>query len=117
VIKGRFASPDQEDWAALCTRGDSSVIAVAWGGPARCPAPFAQSADRDWFQGIGSNQVGYSHAIGTATMEFIQRMAEAFNGPPPPARDHDGINNAFVEKASVVHFCHNGRWYQLQGMD
>ncbi|MEX2283256.1 MAG: hypothetical protein WEE89_12300 [Gemmatimonadota bacterium] len=117
VIKGRFASPNQQDWAALCARGDSSVIAVAWGGPARCPAPIALSEDRGWFQGIDQDRVGYSRAIGTATMEFILEMARAFNKPLPPAQDHDGINEAFVEKASKVHFCHNGRWYLLQGMD
>ena len=31
--------------------------------------------------------------------------------------DHDGIDDAFLEKASVTWYWDNGRWMQLQGAD
>jgi len=31
--------------------------------------------------------------------------------------DHQGANDGFVEKASVVHYFHAGKWLQLTGAD
>ena len=117
LIKGHFASKDQEDWAVLCSLADSTHIVVLWGGPSRCPSPIEGSLDREWFQGVGSGALGYSRKIGTASMSAILRHAEEFDGPPPPAEDHDGIDHYFYGKASVVLFCHEGEWHRLQGID
>lgn len=117
VIKGRFASKDQEDWAALCTLSDSTSILVLWGGPSRCPSPVVASDDRGWFQGVGSGILGYSRKISTSSIATILSYAEEFDGPPPPARDHDGIDHQFFGKASTILFCHEGTWHRLQGID
>jgi hypothetical protein len=31
--------------------------------------------------------------------------------------DHDGIELAFIEKASTVHYFVNGKWIQIPGAD
>jgi hypothetical protein len=38
-------------------------------------------------------------------------------GPKPPPIDHLGIDDAFLEKASVVHYYYQGKWLQLTGAD
>jgi hypothetical protein len=48
---------------------------------------------------------------------MILSLARAFDGPEPPAGEHSGINDAFVEKASTIHYCHDGQWHRLAGMD
>jgi hypothetical protein len=50
-------------------------------------------------------------------MDYILEHAREFNGPAPPAKDHGGINNIYVGKASEVLFCHQGKWVKLQGAD
>lgn len=117
VISGEFAAPGQTDWAALCTRGDSAGIVIVWGGPAQCPAPIAWGQNRDALQGIGQERIGYSRAIAAANMDDILEHAKTYGGPPPPARDHSGIDDAFIGKASVVRFCSNRQWFILQGAD
>src|SRR5436309_8688931 len=32
VVSGHFARPRQNDWAVLCSRGDSSQVLLFWGG-------------------------------------------------------------------------------------
>jgi hypothetical protein len=117
VIRGRFAASNQNDWAALCSNGDTSMIVIVWGGDSRCASPIERSADADWLQGMGEGKFLFSRAIGVATIEMIDLDAQRYSGPPAPARDHDGIDHAFMGKASVVLFCHEGKWVRLQGAD
>jgi hypothetical protein len=117
VVRGSFATKYQEDWAVLCSRDGLSEIQVFWGGPARCNAVLKKSPDRGWLQGMGSQGIVYSQAIDSAGRERIQSFHEAFGGPQPPPVDHDGIEHVFVGKASIVHYCYEGRWIELTGMD
>jgi hypothetical protein len=34
----------------------------------------------------------------------------------PPPIDHDCIDDAFLEKASITWYWHDGDWVQLQGL-
>lgn len=117
IISGEFAAAGQTDHAALCTSGDSAAVVILWGGPVTCPSPIARSANPDFLQVVGPEGIGYSREIGVASMEFILTRAQDYDGPPPPSTDHSGINDAFVEKASVVHYCHDRRWSRLAGVD
>jgi hypothetical protein len=117
VISGEFAVAGQSDWAALCTRGDSAAVFIHWGGPVTCPSPIASSANRDYLQTTAPDWIEYSRLISVASMEFILSRAREYDGPTPPSTDHSGINDAFLEKGSVVHYCHEGRWFRLAGVD
>jgi len=122
VVSGSFAAPGQTDWAALCvggepSPGDSSRIFVVWGGPVRCESEVAWADDAMFLQVIGNDQIGYSRSIDAVDIEFILARVEAYGGPAPPSTDHGGINDAFLEKASTVRFCHDGAWIELQGVD
>lgn len=117
VVSGELAAPGQTDWAALCARGDSTGIIVVWGGAARCDSSLAWEPNARYLQELGGGRAGFSRAIGIASMVAILRRAQAYDGPEPPARDHAGLEDVFVEKASIVRFCHEGEWIELQGSD
>jgi hypothetical protein len=118
IVRGRFTSAAQLDIAVLCSRQRASAILVFRGGSAALVAELAGRPDADFLQVVGSGAVvGYSRALGVADPTFIQQHHERYGGPKPPPLDHDGINDIFVGKASVVWYWHNGRWLQLQGAD
>jgi hypothetical protein len=105
VVMGEFSARGQIDWAALCHRGGNTELTVVWGGPSKCSSRLnEQRASSDRF-------------LAVATMQDILVHAERYDGPAPPARDHDGIHDGIAEKASTIMFCHQGEWRELAGAD
>ena len=105
VAKGEFSARGQTDWAALCYRAGKSELTVVWGGPSKCPSRLnEQRASSDRF-------------LAVATMQDILVHAQRYDGPAPPAQDHDGIHDGIAEKASTIMFCHQGEWRELAGAD
>lgn len=117
VIGGQFAKPGQKDWAVLCSRNGASSILVFWNGSASNPAELAQGDDIDYLQGDQDGRINFSRGIAAAGSDFILQHYRAYGGPQPPALDHQGIDDAFLEKASVVHYFSAGKWLQLTGSD
>lgn len=116
VIKGQFSRPGQVDWAVLCSVKGRSSILVIWNGSPTNPASIAPASDEQFVQGIGQGKFGFSRAIAGVGRSYILAHATA-GGPKPPPIDHQGIDDAFIEKASVVHYFHRGRWLGLCGAD
>jgi hypothetical protein len=118
VISGAFARRGQRDWAVLCSIDGRSKILVFWGGGATpAPAELGQADDANFLQGIGNGRIGYSRAIDRADTAWIRAHAEAYDGPLPKLLNHDGIDDAFVEKASQVYYYEDGAWLELAGSD
>ena len=118
VIRGRFTSATQTDIAVLCSKAQVSSVLVFRGGTTSDVAVLAQQPDEGFLQVVDAGGVvGYSRALGIATPSYIREHYAAYGGPKPPPLDHDGINDIFVEKASVVWYWYRGRWLQLQGAD
>lgn len=117
VIKGEFAKPGQTDWAVLCSVSGVSTILVFWNGSERNPASIAQMEDRNYLQGITPTEIGYSRGIRAVGKDFIMRHHQAYGGPTPPPIDHQGVDDAFIEKASVTWYFHGGKWMKLTGAD
>jgi len=117
VIRGRFLKATGFDWAALCSRHRRSSIIVFWGGSARAVSELAERPDQDFLQVTGPGTIGFSRALGVATPRFIREHNEQYRGRNVPKPDHDGINDIFVEKASVVWYRHRGLWLRLSGAD
>ena len=118
VVRGAFARSGQEDWAVLCSAGGRSVVLVFWAGRLMPPpAELGLADDALYLQGIGAGQIGYSRAIGRADTTSIRAHAEAYDGPLPKRLDHDGLEDAFVGKASQILYYENGAWQELAGAD
>ncbi len=117
VINGEFAKPGQTNWAVLCSVKGVSTILVFWNGSDRNPAEIAAMEDRIFLQGITPDNMGYSRGISAVRKDFIMRHYDAYGGPTPPPIDHQGIDDAFIEKASVTWYFHGGKWLKLTGAD
>jgi hypothetical protein len=117
VIKGEFAKPGQTDWAVLCSVNGVSTILVFWNGSENNPAAIAPAGDLNYLQGITETEIGYSRGISAVGKDFIMHHYQASGGPVPPPIDHQGIDDAFIEKASVTWYFHAGKWMTLSGAD
>jgi hypothetical protein len=117
VVRGRFTSARQQDIAVLCSVKGVSSILVFRGGAVADVAELAPGKDEDSLQVMGTNSIRYSRVIGVATPEAIRVYAKEFGGTLPPRLDHDGIDDAFVGKASIVRYWFGGKWLSLTGMD
>ncbi|HTA67888.1 MAG TPA: hypothetical protein VK776_06405 [Bryobacteraceae bacterium] len=117
VVRGEFAKSGQTDWAVLCSAKGVSTILVFWNGSANNPGAIAPMEDRNFLQGITPDKISYSRGISAVGKYFIMRHYNAYGGPKPPPIDHQGIDDAFIEKASVTWYFHGGKWLKLTGAD
>jgi hypothetical protein len=118
VVAGSFAHAGQRDWAVLCSRQDSSSVLIFWGGSeAGAPAEFTRASDAAFLQGIGEGRIGYSRVLAAASPAQMREYAVAFGGTLPKVLDHDGVEDAFAGKGSVVSYLEAGRWLALTGAD
>ena len=117
VIRGHFSRLDQTDWAVLCSiRGESSIL-VFWNASIENPADIERSRDVNWIQSGAGDAMLYSRQIEPVGRAYIMDHYKAYGGPAPPPIDHEGINDIFVGKASVVQYFYRGKWLHLTGAD
>ena len=118
VIRGRFTSRDQMDVAVLCAVDSTMTILVFRGESADSVAELASQPHLDERTAGGTaGNFWHSRAIDSADSAYIRIHFERYGGPKPPRLDHEGINDIFVEKASVVWYWNGSRWLRLQGAD
>lgn len=117
VIEGEFAKPGQTDWAILCSIGGVSTVLVYWNGSAANPAQIEAMEDSSRLQDSGADGIVYSREIAPVDRTYIVQHYRAYGGTKPPPIDHQGINDAFVEKGSVVLYFFRGKWLHLTGAD
>jgi hypothetical protein len=117
AVRGQFRRAGQIDIAVLCSRARTSAILVFWAGDPRTVSEIAPRPDEDFLQVVAPGRIGFSRAIGVASPEFIRERSRQYGGSLPPSLTHDGINDAFVEKASIVWYWRDGKWLQLTGSD
>lgn len=118
VIRGRFFSRTSDDWAILCSRLRVSAVLVYRQGQSTPAAEFGQADDADYLQTIdAAGTVGFSRAILIASPEQIRKYLDRLTKPVLATIDHDGIEIAFIEKGSTVHYFVNGKWIEIPGAD
>ncbi len=120
VIRGEFAKSGQFDWAVLCSRNRVSAILVFWNGSTKSVAEIAHADDRNFLQtgaGDDGSKAIFSRAIDVVDKDYILEHYREYGGRKPPPIKHQGINDAYVEKASSVHYFYRKRWLELQGAD
>jgi hypothetical protein len=117
VIGGSFLRPGVHDWAVLCSIAHSSRILVYRGGGIAVVDSVGLAPDQTFLQGTGEGGFAYSRVLATVSARYILSRAAAYNGPTPPLIDHQGIEDIFYGKASVIHYYHRKRWLVLQGAD
>ena len=99
--KGQFATAGQTDIAVLCKNEKGNFIRIFWSNQAPCP---------DTIKSFGQ-------FVTTVDEKYITDHYEAYGGNVPPKITHEAINDHYVEKSSIVKYCHNGKWLELTGAD
>ncbi len=117
VIQGQFFRKGQPGWAVLCSRASKSSILVFRHDNDSSPDEIAQSEDDSYLVDTGQGWTSYARQISAADWKFIERHYRAYGGPEPPLIDHYGVDDAFLEKASITWYWHKGKWMRLQGAD
>jgi hypothetical protein len=120
VIHGRFAKPDQYDWAIFCLRDGISSIVIYWGGSTTSVSEIEKGPDVKWSYFTGGFG-DYGRAIFRANKKTILHYHKEYYqpgiDPPLPPIDHDGIEDAYLEKASTIHYYYRKKWLGLHGSD
>ena len=119
AIQGQFYRPGQSDWAVLCSRDGASTILIYPAGKVRAVEELAREKDQLHIETTqeGAAILGFLRLIRPIGEEWIVSHYDAYGGPKPPPIDHQGIDDAYVEHASVVRYWHNGQWLELTGAD
>ena len=112
IVSGSFAHKGQKDWAAVCSVKGESRIVVLWGGKHRCASESVSVRDIDSLM-----DGAYARMLSTASPEQIIRYAKQYRRDLGSPIEHDGLDDGFSGKASVVRFCDSGLWQELQGAD
>ena len=119
VIQARFTKADTLDIAVLCSRDQKSSILVFLGGLAEEMKELASEPDRMFLQGGVDGDIWFSRRIDVISPQTIRKYLEWHGDEVPdlPPLDHDGIDDNFVGKASVIWYWREGQWMGLPGAD
>ena len=117
VLYGRFTDAEQMDVAVLCSINAISSILVYRGGTTTDVAVVNRLMNDSFLQDVGEGKYGFSRVIYSADPSHIRKSYAVFGGQELPPLDHDGLGDAFLEKASIIWYWYDSKWIQLTGAD
>ncbi|HTW48071.1 MAG TPA: hypothetical protein VMD92_08985 [Acidobacteriaceae bacterium] len=113
VIHGAFRSAGSIDWAALCSVDGSTTLYVFLAGQFDAPLALRSQPDTAWLGAEpGSNLFGSAWGIALRTAANL-RASRQLHGAVN--FDHDGIEDARLERSATVRYCQDGHWLALTG--
>jgi hypothetical protein len=101
VIHGSFEKKGSVDWAALCSVSGITTLYVFFQSDLARPIALRHQPDNEWLGVEWSLDYGSAWGIARRPPRLIQ---------PKDNADHDGIEDAFVEHSSTIHYFQNGHW-------
>ena len=99
AIKGQFFKPGQTDWAVLCQVDDKTGILLYPGGAA---------TDLPMLRGEPTDLTLTIHAVSAFVLQ--KRAVRDHPDEPPPAFDHEGIEDGPIQKAGRVIYHRDDEW-------
>ncbi|MCU1309952.1 MAG: hypothetical protein JWO20_1077 [Candidatus Angelobacter sp.] len=108
IIHGEFAAKGQQDWAALCSKGEKTSVTVVWGGQKRCTS---------FLNEIDNEAPPYFHIISRLTPKEILHQQKQNEESTAIPINHDGIDDGWFEKGSLTYYCYQGKWHTVTGSD
>ena len=111
VIEGAFRAPNSRDWAALCSVSGRTTLYVFFAGHYDSPESLRSQADTLWLGAEPGSSV-YGSAWGIAVRTAAD-MRESRQWHGSVHFDHDGIEDARLERSATVHYWLAGKWLAL----
>lgn len=114
IVPGHFASREQLDWAALCIAQDGAVhVIVFWGKTSPC----ADRINGGWplQTHLAAGEAGSLYLLAAPRkqiLDYRKFFGDTNNNPVT----HEGIEVG-DDKASLIYYCYDGKWLELQGSD
>jgi hypothetical protein len=112
VIQGSFEKKGSKDWVILCAHEGKIDLLVFFESTGK---PYTL-ATHGLMERIGaetpSSEMGSAWGISTIPPEGLQHTPGVRKHGP---FDHDGIEDDFVERSSVIHYYRAGNWLTLEG--
>ena len=102
AIQGQFFKSGQTDWAVLCQAGEKTGILVYPAG-AVTDLPMLRSEPTDPARAI--------HAVSAFVLQ--KRAVRDHPDEPPPAFDHDGIEDGPLQQSGRVLYHRDDEWTQF----
>lgn len=106
VIHGAFEREGSSDWAVLCSVNRVTTLYVFFQSDLSHAIALRRQPDSQWLGVEWSLDYGSAWGIAARPARLMPSKARA---------DHDGIEDAFVEQSSTVHYFQNGRWMSFDG--
>jgi hypothetical protein len=118
-VMGRFRSSTSGDYAIVCHNPsrkvqDVLVYSISDGGVwigediergTFDPSPGADKCETELSVASPATIRAYTRAFAPEELKLVSRL------------DHDGVDVAICEKASIVHYFNKGKWLRYQGAD
>jgi hypothetical protein len=102
------------DWAVLCSRNGRSAILIFRSGDVSTVDEIAAEDDVARLQETGPGRIGYSRRISVVSARDLRESNRSLD-PALPRTEHDGIQDAFIEKGAVVWYWSGRRWLRIAG--
>jgi hypothetical protein len=114
IVSGHFVAREQTDWAAICILPDGTTRAlIFWGKGTPCPAEIRHGWTLE--TKFPAGQAGSLYLLRQSAKEILV-YRKFFGDPNTNPVTHDGVEVG-GEKASLIYYCSNGQWLELQGAD
>lgn len=111
VIHGALRSPGSSDWAALCSSQGATTLLVFFAGAFESPSAVRTQADTAWLGAEpGSSVFGSAWGIAVRSAAELRSSPDLRRGT---AIDHDGIDDARLERSFTIQYFQAGRWISL----
>jgi hypothetical protein len=125
VIHGAFSAKGAMEWAVLCSVHDTSQILILNARNGVAVDSLNKSGDSRWIQGNGNNtwlfsrmiDVVPSSTLNVVPVDTTSEDALYYGAFLPKPIDHDGIDEAFLDKASTTFYFAHGHWISVSSGD
>jgi hypothetical protein len=114
VVRGAFEKKGSDDWAVLCSVNDGTTLYVFLQSRPGEPMVLRHQRDVEW---LGSEVVGAYGSAWSIVTRSPSQIHSSQLGRKGEVIDHDGIDDAFIEHSSSVHYFEDGTWTTLEPRD
>jgi len=124
VISGEFKKNGQVDYAVLASKNRVSSIIIFWNSSTAEISKIAEFPDKTHLQYLHDEEQWFSRYISTAPAQSVRyyyerAVQDESYGEVESGIDitHDGIEDVFLSKASVIFYMVSGNWMRMIAAD